>query len=253
MATKKKKKKAKKTATKAAKKVAKKIKKKVTKKAAKKTIKKAAKKSKAVKKVKKLSAKKATKKAAPKKAAKVKAVAKAKVAPKAPTATKIAVETTDLATLPTIGSTVPDLSLENSDGYSISLSELATKTPNLVLYFYPKDDTPGCTKEACDFRDNLNHIADKGATIVGVSPDSKESHHNFASKYSLNFPLLADPQHELAEKMGVWKNKQFMGNSYMGVERSTFLYKDGKLTQIWSPVKVEGHVTEIIEALENNA
>ncbi len=130
---------------------------------------------------------------------------------------------------------------------------MATKTPNLVLYFYPKDDTPGCTKEACDFRDNLNLIADKGATIVGVSPDSKESHQNFANKYNLNFPLLADPQHELAEKMGVWKNKQFMGNSYMGVERSTFLYKDGKLTQIWSPVKVEGHVTEIIEALENNA
>lgn len=234
------------------------------KKTTKKKTKKAGKKAPA-KKTKKLSAKKTkgkkllAKKAAPKKAkAKVKTKTKAKTkkvaAPKAAAVkVKKATESKTITPALPIGTEVPALALENSDGFSVSLDDLANKNRHLVLYFYPKDDTPGCTKEACDFRDNLNRISDKGATIVGVSPDSKESHQNFANKYNINFTLLADPNHELAEKMGVWKSKQFMGNSYMGVERSTFLFTDGKLTKVWSPVKVEGHVDEVIDALENNA
>lgn len=241
MASKKKKPKAKKAK-------AKKTTKKAAKKVAKKSAKKAVKKTKAKAKTKKVAAKKA----APKKVAK-KAVAKKVAAPKAPKIQNPHAEVAPPIPTPELGTDVPPLALENSDGFSVSLDDLAQKNRHLVLYFYPKDDTPGCTKEACDFRDNLNRINEKGATIVGVSPDSKESHQNFANKYNINFTLLADPNHELAEQMGVWKSKQFMGNSYMGVERSTFLFTDGKLAKVWSPVKVEGHVDEIIDALENNA
>ena len=154
---------------------------------------------------------------------------------------------------PRLGAKIPPLALENIDGYKVNLNDLAEKNRHLVLYFYPKDDTPGCTKEACDFRDRIENLTRHGATVIGVSPDTKESHQNFANKYELNFTLLADPNHELAEQLGVWKSKQFMGNSYMGVERSTFLFTDGKLTKVWSPVKVDGHVDEVIQAIETKA
>ncbi|MEZ4814711.1 MAG: peroxiredoxin [Bdellovibrionota bacterium] len=237
------KKKVKKVLKKKSKKTApKKSKKTTAKKTAKKAVKKATKKKPAAKKTKKAAPKKKITKA---KLATPKKIIKENVTP------SIEVEVAPL--LPDIGSGIPQFTLETTIGSPVNLNELAENNANIVLYFYPKDDTPGCTQEACDFRDNLNILESKGALVVGVSPDSKESHQNFANKYNLNFPLLADPEHELAETMGVWKSKQFMGNTYMGVERSTFLYKNGKLAQIWSPVKVEGHVAEIIEALENNA
>jgi peroxiredoxin Q/BCP len=217
----------------------------------KKTVKKAAKKTKSKVKSKKISAKSKTATKAKKKTAKK---------PAKKTAKSQGVTTKTLTTPPTetpatsakLGEEIPPLTLENTDGYNVNLSDLATKNRHLVLYFYPKDDTPGCTKEACDFRDNLSNLSQHGATVVGVSPDSKESHQNFVNKYGINYTLLADPNHQLAEKMGVWKAKQFMGNSYMGVERSTFLFTDGKLKQIWMPVNVDGHVTEILETIEEN-
>ena len=118
----------------------------------------------------------------------------------------------------------------------------------IVLYFYPKDNTPGCTIEACNFRDNFNRLTDK-ATVIGVSPDDIESHKKFKKDHSLNFILLSDPQHELAEKFGVWKEKSMYGKKYMGINRSTFLIKDDKIAQEWRDVKVDGHVDKVIESL----
>lgn len=118
----------------------------------------------------------------------------------------------------------------------------------VVLYFYPKDDTPGCTVEACDFRDNFNRLTGK-ATVVGVSPDSVESHKKFQKKHELNFTLLSDPEHKLSEKLEVWKEKSMYGKKYMGIERSTFIIKGGKIAKEWRKVNVKGHVDEIIENL----
>lgn len=119
----------------------------------------------------------------------------------------------------------------------------------VVLYFYPKDNTSGCTQEACDFRDNINRIT-KYATVIGVSPDSVKSHKGFKAKQSLNFILLSDPEHVLAEEYGVWKEKSMYGKKYMGIERSTFVIdKNGKIEKEWRKVKVKGHVDNIIEYL----
>ncbi len=213
-----------------------------TKKAAKKVVKKATKK--AVKKVAKKAVKKAPKKAkktTPKKSPAVKKTPTPKVTetPKAPE-----------APLPTIGSDVPPVVVENDAGEKVNLQDYAQKAKHFVLYFYPKDDTPGCTKEACDFRDNLSTLTEHGAIVAGISPDGSDSHKNFVNKYDINFTLLSDQDHKLSEKMGVWKLKNFMGNSYMGVERSTFLFTEGKLSKVWSPVKVEGHVSEILETIK---
>lgn len=125
------------------------------------------------------------------------------------------------------------------------LSEL--KEP-LVLYFYPKDNTPGCTQEACDFRDNFNRLTSK-ATVVGVSPDNVSSHKNFQKKHSLNFALVSDPEHTLAEAFEVWKEKSMYGKKYMGIERSTFIIKDGKVAKEWRKVNVNGHVDEVIQSI----
>lgn len=118
----------------------------------------------------------------------------------------------------------------------------------IVLYFYPKDNTPGCTQEACDFRDNFNRLTNK-ATVIGVSPDSVESHKKFQQKHELNFILLSDPEHKLSEALDVWKEKSMYGKKYMGIERSTFILKDGEIAKTWRAVKVNGHVDEIIESL----
>lgn len=118
----------------------------------------------------------------------------------------------------------------------------------VVLYFYPKDDTPGCTIEACDFRDNFNRLTGK-ATVVGVSPDSVDSHKKFQKKHELNFTLLSDPEHKLSEKLQVWKEKSMYGKKYMGIERSTFIIKGGKIAKEWRKVNVKGHVDEVIESL----
>lgn len=128
----------------------------------------------------------------------------------------------------------------DKDGQEKEFS-LAELPQPLVLYFYPKDNTPGCTKEACSFRDNFNRLTGK-ATVVGVSPDSIESHKKFQKDHGLNFTLLSDSEHKLAEKFGAWGQKS-------GINRSTFIIKDGLIKKAWKDVKVEGHVDEIIESL----
>lgn len=125
---------------------------------------------------------------------------------------------------------------------------LADFTGTVILYFYPKDNTPGCTIEACNFRDNFNRLTDK-ATVIGVSPDSIKSHQKFQKDHGLNFILLSDPEHILAEKFAVWQQKSMYGKTYMGINRSTFIIKEGIITKAWSDVKVAGHVDQVIESL----
>jgi len=126
------------------------------------------------------------------------------------------------------------------------------KGQKVILYFYPKDNTSGCTQEACDFRDNINRLTSY-ATVIGVSPDSIKSHQSFKEKQSLNFILLSDPEHKLAEKFEVWREKSMYGRKYMGIERTTFIIdKNGKIEKEWRKVKVKGHVDEVIEYLNVN-
>ena len=126
------------------------------------------------------------------------------------------------------------------------------KGQKVILYFYPKDNTSGCTQEACDFRDNINRLTNY-ATVIGVSPDSIKSHQSFKEKQNLNFILLSDPEHKLAEDFEVWKEKSMYGRKYMGIERSTFIIdKNGKIEKEWRKVKVKGHVDEVIEYLNAN-
>lgn len=121
----------------------------------------------------------------------------------------------------------------------------------MVLYFYPKDDTPGCTKEACAFRDRQAELQALGAKVFGVSPDTVESHVHFRDKFTLNFPLLADPDHAVAEEYGAWREKNMYGKKSMGIQRSTFLIDaSGKIAKVWKKVQVEGHDQEVIDALQ---
>lgn len=139
---------------------------------------------------------------------------------------------------------------ENGNEKQFNLDDFLGK--KVVLYFYPKDNTPGCTQEACDFRDNFNRLT-PFATVVGVSPDSIKSHKNFREKQGLNFILLSDPEHALAEKFEVWKEKSMYGRKYMGIERSTFILDEkGNIQKEWRKVKVKGHVDEVINYLKNN-
>ncbi|MGC3971358.1 MAG: thioredoxin-dependent thiol peroxidase [Pirellulales bacterium] len=148
------------------------------------------------------------------------------------------------------GKQIPDLTLESDDAGPVRLRDLASKP--LVVYFYPKDDTPGCTREACAFRDRSAELKKLGAAVLGVSPDSVKSHGKFRTKYSLNFPLLADPNHAAAEAFGAWQEKSMYGRKYMGIQRSTFLFDAaGKLVQVWEKVSVDGHDAEVIAALGN--
>ncbi len=124
------------------------------------------------------------------------------------------------------------------------------KGQKVILYFYPKDNTSGCTQEACDFRDNLNRLT-KYAPVVGVSPDSIKSHKSFREKQGLNFILLSDPEHKLAQKFDVWKEKSMYGRKYMGIERSTFIIdENGNIEKEWRKVKVKGHVDEVVSYFE---
>lgn len=142
---------------------------------------------------------------------------------------------------------IPAFSLPGSDGATYSAKELKGKP--YVLYFYPKDATPGCTQEACDFRDQHSALSKLGVRVFGVSADPIKSHEKFVAKQKLNFVLLADEQHELAEKLGVWKEKSMYGRSFMGIERSTFLVAaDGTIAKEWRAVKVAGHVAEVVAA-----
>ncbi len=137
----------------------------------------------------------------------------------------------------------------DNKGQIIEWDEKILKGKKTVLYFYPKDNTSGCTKEACDFRDNMNRLL-VYADVVGVSPDNITSHQKFQQKQNLNFTLVADVNHELAEKYGVWKEKSLYGRKYMGIERSTFIINaQGEIEKEWRKVKVTGHVEEIISAL----
>lgn len=148
------------------------------------------------------------------------------------------------------GKMAPGFKLPASTGGDVSLDDYkGDKT--VVLYFYPKDSTPGCTTEACDFRDNQERVTALGAVVLGVSPDSLKSHVKFIEKHDLNFPLLADEDHSVCEAYGVWTEKTMCGRRYMGVERSTFLIdKSGKIARAWRKVKVDGHIGEVLAALK---
>ena len=137
-----------------------------------------------------------------------------------------------------------------STGGTITLESLKGK--NVVLYFYPKDNTSGCTKEACGFRDANDDLQDLGVVVLGVSRDSLTSHGNFASKYELNFPLLSDPERELIEAYGTWVEKKNYGRTYFGIERSTFLIDgDGVIRKVWRKVEVKDHVEQVLAAVRD--
>ncbi|HYR87238.1 MAG TPA: thioredoxin-dependent thiol peroxidase [Terriglobia bacterium] len=149
-----------------------------------------------------------------------------------------------------VGDKAPDFNVSTDAGQKVKLSDFKGK--KIVLYFYPKDDTPGCTKEACAFRDGFDEIKDRGAVVLGVSTDSVDSHKKFKSKFELNFPLLADTDKKIVESYGVWKEKINYGKKYMGIERTTFIIdKDGKISHIFPKVKVDEHYDEVIDALED--
>lgn len=150
------------------------------------------------------------------------------------------------------GSKAPAFTLTSDSGKKIKLSELAGSP--VVLYFYPKDDTPGCTREACAFRDRQAELQQAGAVLLGVSADDVDSHVKFRDKYSLNFPLLADLEHKVAEKYGAWREKNMYGKKSMGIQRSTFLIDSaGKVCKVWKRVQVDGHDAQVLEALQQLA
>ena len=153
--------------------------------------------------------------------------------------------------LPEVGQPAPDFKLPSTDDREVSLSDFKGKQA-VVLYFYPRDDTPGCTAEACSFRDLRSVFHEHGAEILGVSPDTVKSHKKFREKFHLTFPLLADSDHAVAERYGVWQQKKFMGRAYMGIARTTFVVdKDGTIRAVFPNVKVEGHADKVLEALKS--
>ncbi len=148
------------------------------------------------------------------------------------------------------GDVAPDFTMPTDGGGSVSLSELKGKP--VVLYFYPKDDTPGCTKEACGFRDAQADFSGIGATVIGVSKDSVAKHDKFKAKYDLNFPLASDEDGSVCEAYGTWVEKSMYGRKYMGIDRATFLIDGaGKIAKVWRKVKVPGHVEEVAAALKS--
>ncbi len=146
------------------------------------------------------------------------------------------------------GDQAPAFTVATSGGGKISLADYLGK--NVILYFYPKDDTPGCTKQACGFRDNFSEFKKRGAIVLGISPDSVKSHDKFLEKFKLPFTLLADEDKKIVEAYGVWGEKNFMGKKYLGVYRVTFLIgPDGKIKKIWPEVKPEEHAAEVLAVL----
>jgi thioredoxin-dependent peroxiredoxin len=146
------------------------------------------------------------------------------------------------------GQPAPDFELESDTGETVKLSELRGRP--VVLYFYPKDDTPGCTTEACEFRDAYDVFRDRGAEVLGVSPDDVASHRKFKTKHELPFTLLADPDHSVADKYGVWGERTYAGKSYMGINRSTFIIdRDGKIARAMIGIKPAGHAADVLAAL----
>jgi peroxiredoxin Q/BCP len=146
------------------------------------------------------------------------------------------------------GDNFPPFELSDQDGKTHTLESL--KGSPTILYFYPKDDTSGCTLEACAFRDEMPRFT--GAKVFGVSPDGVKSHRKFADKFSLNFPLLADEGHQLAEALGIWVEKTLYGKKYMGVERTTYLLdEEGRIVEVWRKVKPEGHAQEVLAKVQS--
>jgi peroxiredoxin Q/BCP len=180
------------------------------------------------------------KKAVKKKAAKKKATAKKKAVAK------------NAGALPAVGTAAPAFTAAASGGRTVSLSAFRGKKV-VVLYFYPKDDTPGCTKEACSFRDDWSALERAGIVVLGVSPDSAASHERFAKKYGLPFTLVADEDHAIAERYGVWQEKSMYGRTYMGIARTTFVIdKQGRIAHVFEQVKPEGHSGEVLDWVREN-
>jgi peroxiredoxin Q/BCP len=150
----------------------------------------------------------------------------------------------------TEGTQAPDFTLPADGGGEVSLSDY--RGQKVVLYFYPKDDTPGCTTEACNFRDDYSEITAAGAVVLGVSPDSVKSHDGFKLKHNLPFQLLSDPDHAVAEAYGAWGEKKMYGKTYMGIIRSTFVIDEqGVIRQVFPKVRVKGHSQKVLEALKD--
>lgn len=145
------------------------------------------------------------------------------------------------------GDKAPDFTLPADNNGPVTLSGLLGR--NVILFFYPKDNTPGCTAESCDFRDHMTHFEDKGVSVIGISKDSLKSHEKFRDKHGLNFPLASDEEGKVCDAYGVWKEKNMYGRTFMGIERTTFLIdSEGTIRNIWRKVKVKDHVSEVLKA-----
>ena len=154
---------------------------------------------------------------------------------------------TTAALLPVIGKPAPDFTLPSTTGENISLRQFKGKK-TVVLYFYPKDETPGCTREACDFRDHSAEFEKHNVVVLGISNDSMESHNHFKEKHHLSFPLLSDEDASVSKMFGVYKQKNLYGKKYMGIERTTFVIdRTGRIAQIYPKVKVDGHIKDVLE------
>lgn len=150
-----------------------------------------------------------------------------------------------------IGDKVPKIKIQNQNNDSVKLSDYKGKY--IILYFYPKDNTPGCTSEAIDFRDNISKFDKLNAVVLGISKDSSDKHQKFIDKYDLPFDLLVDTEGDLCQEFGVWVQKSMFGKKYMGIERSTFIINpQGKIVEEWRKVKVKGHVAEVLKALSDS-
>ncbi len=145
------------------------------------------------------------------------------------------------------GKKIPAFTLKQTDGTAVKSSDWKDKT--VVLYFYPKDDTPGCTKQACSLRDNYARLLDSGVLLYGISPDSVASHVAFTRKFDLPFPLLADPDHKIADKFGVWVEKNLYGKKYMGIARTTFIIRDQKVAAVIAKVDTEAHAEQVLDLI----
>lgn len=148
-----------------------------------------------------------------------------------------------------VGQAAPEFTAQDDTGRPVKLSDFRGK--KVVLYFYPKDDTPGCTREACNFRDGAAELRKLGAVVLGVSTDSVESHQRFKTKYRLSFPLLSDAEKRVVDAYGVWKKKSLYGRSFLGIERTTVLIDEqGRIAKVFPRVKVDGHLAEVLASLE---